>query len=539
MNAEQLIKRYDELKSARAALETYWQELAYYCMPRKAYITRFKNIGDRFPTDIYDSTAIQSVNSLAAGMQAYLTNPQTRWAGFTLKNKKLLEIPGTREWLRDCEDQVFNIINQSNFYQENAESYRDLAVIGTHCLDVEEDVETVARFTAIPIEKIVFEEDHNGRVCAVYIEYEFNSEQAVDKFGSDVLSEKIREAAKKFDVSKKFKFLFCVRKREFYNPGKKDSKNMPIAAYWIERDAKSFVKEGGYHEFPFMIAKWAKSSGDVHGAGPSMDVLADVKMLNEMVYTNLIAAQKIADPPLDVPDEAFLKPLDFNPGGINLRNQGAVAAGEKINVIQSGANIPVALEVENIRRSMIQRAFFNDLFIVLQDQNQMTAEEVRARVAERMLLLGPTIGNLITDIIQPVMNRLFNIAARAGILAPPPRGLEGQEFIVVATSPLARAQKMVELSGFQMSMNIIAQFAQVEPTVLDKIKFDDSVDFIVEITGTNPKLIRDDVEVEEIRSQRAEQQAKTEQLAILQQGADIVEKASKSDKNLAEVGDKK
>jgi len=58
---------YNDLKSDRTTLEAYWQDLMYYCLPRKAYITKIKTLGDRLPTDVYDSTAILSNQYFAAG----------------------------------------------------------------------------------------------------------------------------------------------------------------------------------------------------------------------------------------------------------------------------------------------------------------------------------------------------------------------------------------------------------------------------------------------------------------------------------------
>jgi len=381
MTPEYHIKRYRYLKNERAALEAYWQELAYYCMPRKAYITRFKMIGDRLPSDLFDSTAINAVDQMAAGIQGYLTNPQTRWFGLSLKNRGLMNLPGARDWLRDCEDIIYDTLNGSNYYQENNECYRDLAVIATHCLYVEDDTEDDVRFLSVPIEKVVFAADANGRVRTVYIEYEFDADQASQKFGN-ALSTKIQEAVKNKDYTSRFKFLFCVYPRAVFDPSKLDKKNMPFAAEWIEIETQKQVRESGYREFPFMVSRWAKSGGDVYGSGPAMNELPNIKTLNAMCRTNLIAGEKIADPPLDIPDEAFMRPFDFDAGGINIRAAGYPQ--EKINPIITGQNIPFALQLEDVRRMSIRQAFFNDLFIILNNQGQMTAEEVRQRVAERI-----------------------------------------------------------------------------------------------------------------------------------------------------------
>jgi hypothetical protein len=529
------IARAQSLKSARSGLETYWQELAYYAMPRKAYINRFRSLSDRLPDDIYDSTAINSLNYMAAGIQGYLTNPQMRWFGLQLKNRRLMEIPGTRDWLRDCEDQIYDCLNGTNYYQENNECYRDLGCIGTHCLYSEEDLETDIRFYSIPIERVVLAEDAFGRITTAYIEYEFTADQAYQKFGEAAkINDDLARALVREDYTTMFKYLLCIYPRFSYNPGKKDKKNMPVGVEWIDKQKEVLIKESGFKEFPFMVSRWAKWSGDLHGASPEMDVLADIKMLNQMSRSNLISGEKSSDPPLDVPDEAFLRPMDFDAGGINYRNTGFT--GERIYPIVSGNNgLPFAIQMEDSRRISIQRAFFNDLFIVLNNQSNMTAEEVRQRVAERMLLLGPAIGMLISENVQPTITRTFNVLARNGKLAEPPPGIVGEEFIVTATSPLARAQKMVELQGLQLSMGMVAQLMAIQPEVSDKIKFDEVVDFVAEITSLNPKLIRDDAEVDEIRVNRAKAQAAQQQMQMIAQGAQAVKTGTEADRNMKET----
>jgi len=534
------IKRQRTLKNNRAALEQYVQECAYYCMPRKAFITRFHNIGDRMPDDLYDSTAINAVDYAAAGIQGYLTNPSMRWFGLMLQNRTMMNLPGARDYLRDCEDVIYDVLNHSNFYQENNECYRDLLVIGTHCLYQEEDLEDDVRFLSVPFERVVFAADASGRCRTAYIEYEYTAEQAVQKFGLEKLSKEVQDTYTKLDFDKKFLYLFCVYPRAVYNPSKQDKQNMPYAAEWIDVKELKQVKEGGYKQFPFAVSRWAKTSNDIHGSSPAMNELPNIKTLNAMCRTNLIAGEEMADPAKIIPDEAFLRPYDFDAGGINIKNTGY--PNEKIEVIPTSQNIPFALQYEDARRRMIQQAFFNDLFIILNQQTDMTAEEIRARVAERMLLLGPAIGMIIQDNLRPTIERNYYICDRLGKLPRPPKGLEGQAFNVIATSPLARAQREVELRGLQMSVSIITQFAQAQiaagmpPEVLDKFNFDEAADFAAEITNLNPKLIRDDAEVEEIRANRAATQAMAQNMEMLKQGADAVKTGTEADRNLAAAG---
>jgi len=78
-SAIEVIKRFDSLSADRGNWEIWWQDLAKYCIPRKATITEEKSPGTKHDRDVYDSTARDSVKIFAAGLMGNLTNPQSVW----------------------------------------------------------------------------------------------------------------------------------------------------------------------------------------------------------------------------------------------------------------------------------------------------------------------------------------------------------------------------------------------------------------------------------------------------------------------------
>lgn len=530
--AQKHIRIYDTLKASRATIEAYWQDLMYYCLPRKAYITRIKNQGDRLPTDIYDSTAIRSTSYFAAGMQAYMSSPQTRWFSIGLKDRNLMLQKSILKYLRDSEDALYSAINNSNFYQEDVEGYLDLASIGTNALYAEEDIKEDVRFDSFPIENIVLAADAQNRVNHAYLEFEYTADQAIGKFGTNAAGEHVRECFAKSDYTTKFKYLFCIVPRDVYDASKKDAKNMPYASIWIDRKRIQVVMEKGYKEFPIFVSRFTKGKFDVYGYSPAMNVLADIKMVNAMAQTNILGAQMAVLPPLEIPDEAFIRPFNFNPNGKNIRAAGF--PNEHITPIVTGANVPIGIDFLKQIQMTIQQAFYNDLFVNVEQIGTMTATEVTIRNNQRMQLLGSAVGNIMREKLSPVIERVYSILARNNKLPPLPPELNGQEYIIEYISPLARAQKSLEMQNLQQAISIIASFGQVNPDVLDKIDFDEAVDYVAEITNITPKIIRDDAEVQAIREGRAQQNAMAQQMAFMQQGTEMVAKGAEADKTIAE-----
>lgn len=529
--AQKHIRVYDQLKAARASLESYWQEKAYYCLPRKAYINKIYNLGDRTPVDIYDETAILANAYFAAGMQAYMSGPQTRWHTIGLRNRALLNKRHILKYLRDTEDVLYGMINGSNFYQEDVEGYLSLGAIGTDILYLEDDTKEDIRFDSLSIENVVICNDSTGRVSSAYIEYEFDAEQSFGKFGN-AAGLKVKECYIKGDYSTKFKYLFCVTPREVYDQSKKDSRNMPYAALWIDKESKKVVREGGFKEFPFMVSRFAKMKNSPYGYAVADNVLPAIKMSNQMEETVILGAQNAVSPALEIPDEAFMRPYNFNPRGRNIKNAGF--PNEHITPINTGENVPLGVDYMERKQRKIEQAFYNDLFLAVEQVGKMTATEVNIRNNQRMQLLGSAIGNIMREKLSPAIERVYAIAARLKKLPPLPPELVGEEYVIEYISPLARAQKALELNNLTQAIEIIASFGGVSPEVLDKIDFDKTVDYVADITNITPKIIRDDDEVEDIRAGRAEQAAIAQQMAAMQQGAETIKTGTEADKNVAE-----
>jgi len=538
--AEKHIRIYDTEKEGRAVLDQYFQDLMYYSLPRKAYITRIKSVGNRIPTDIYDSTAILSNAYFAAGMQAYMSSPQTRWMTIAIKNRNYMTSQAVLKYLRDTEDVLYAMINSSNFYQEDVEGYLTLGSIGTDILYGEDDPTDDIRLHDMNIENVIIMEDSARRVKTAYIEYEFDASQAVEKFGKDKLSDKVLESFIKIDFKKKFKFLFCVLPRAVYDQSKKTSKNMPYAAIWIERDEKKIVREGGFREFPFFVSRFAVAKNSPYGYSPMMNVLPDVQMLNQIEYTTAIGAQLEIAPPVEIPDEAFLRPYNFNPRGRNIRNVGF--PNEHITPINMGARTQIGVDYLEYKKTTIQQTFYNDLFLSSPQVGNRTATEVSIANNQRMQMLGSAVGNIMREKLSPFIERVYAIAAKNNKLPPLPPELIGQEYVIEYVSPLARAQKHLELQNLGDAMAVIGQFAELQlasgqfPEVLDKLNLDEATDYVAEMTNIAPKVIRDDAEVEEMRDGRAQQQEAQAQIQMIGEGAEAAKTGAETDKTLAEAG---
>lgn len=531
--AHRLSKRFDELKEKRSNWEQQWQEVLKFTMPHMAYVTRRRdNLGERVDTDLFDSTARRANQTLAAGFHGFLTNPSKRWFKLRIQEEELNRIDEVKLWLGDTEQRMFDALNGSNFSQQIHQTYLDLGSVGTGTLFEVEDDDDIIRFHSLPIEEIIISENSKSRVDTVFRGYRLTVRQAWEKFGADS-TKNIKDKFEKGKFEEYIDFLHVVMPREFFDATSDISTQMPIASFHIEFESKVMVSEGGFREMPYMVTRFNKVTADPYGYSPGLIMLPDIKMLNAVSKTIIKGAQKIVDPPLILPHDGFVLPLKTIPGGINYKTSGP--SGEKIEPIATGANLPVGFELQNNIREQINGGYFVDLFLVLRDQKNMTATEVAERVAEKMVMLGPTLGRMQFELLKPIIDRTFGIMLRKGMLLTPPEILEGRDLIVEYISPLALAQKRVEVTGIAEWLAIVSNIAGAIPEVIDKVNGDRAVDISADVLGISPSLVKDDETVAKIREQRAQAQQQAQIAQTVAAGAEVAKTAAEAQKAAAEA----
>ncbi len=127
-------------------------------------------------------------------------------------------------------------------------------------------------------------------------------------------------------------------------------------------------------------------------------------------------------------------PIRTVPGGLNYYRSGTRDRIEPLNI---GANNSLGLNMEEQRRNAIRSAFYVDQLILSQGP-QMTATEVIQRTEEKMRLLGPVLGRLQAEMLQPLIERVYNVLSRERKFAAPPEFLANNDVEIEYISPLAK-----------------------------------------------------------------------------------------------------
>ena len=510
--ASELKNNLSRLMEKRSTWESHWQEIADLMLPRKAEITKERARGDKRSTQIFDATGIHSLELLAASLHGMLTSSANRWFSLRYKEAVLNENDEAREWLEDSIDKMYLAFARSNFQQEIFENYHDLIAFGTSCLMVEEDEDDIIRFSARHIKEIYIEENKKGLIDNVYRKFKLTADQAIQKFGAENLSKEINNTYKSNPYDE-VEICHIVRPRFSYDRSKQDKKNMKFQSIYFEHGTDHVISVGGFNESPYVVSRYLKSSTEIYGRSPAMNSLPDVKVLNKMVEHGLKAAAKQIDPPLLVPDDSMLAPVRMTPGSLNYYRSGSRDRIEPLNI---GQNTTLTLNAENARREAIARMFHVDQ-LQIQSNRTMTATEVLQRNEEKMRILGPVMGRIQSELLEPMINRVFSIMLRNRLFREAPPILANQEIDIEYVSPMALAQKGQELQNVMRGLELFGSLAQTMP-VMDYIDENGLVKQLVQTLGLPARMIKSDKEVQGIRMER--QEAQQQQMQMQQQMAE-------------------
>lgn len=158
----------------------------------------------------------------------------------------------------------------------------------------------------------------------------------------------------------------------------------------------------------------------------------------------------------------------------------------------------------------------------------MTATEVHVRVALIRQLLGPVYGRLQAEYLQPLVTRCFGIAYRAGVLGQAPESLAGRNYSIRYVSPLARSQKLEEVTAIDQFVAGAVQAATIDPTIMDNVDLDEAQRIRGEALGVPSAVIRSKADVAALREEREQRQQEAleqQQAAAMQQ--QVVQAATK------------
>jgi hypothetical protein len=434
LTAGALRQRHAQARARRAAWERHWQQCYDFVLPQRDSFLVPVQPGESRADRLFDGTAPDAAEQLAASLLANLTPPWSAWFGL---------VPGTdmeaaeRAQFGPVLDRASTIVlahfDRSNFAVELHQACLDLVVGGTACLLFEEAPPgelSAFRFTAVPLSTVMLEEGAQGRLDVVLRRLDLTGAQVQARFPG---LQPPREVARRLQADPQ------ARARLLEGVIPQPDGGFAYGLAWDEADGEdddTLLVEGRHADSPFIAFRWMKAPGESYGRSPVMKALPDIKTANKVVELVLKNASIAVTGIWQADDDGVLNPatVQLVPGAIIPKAVGSAG----LKPLEAPGRFDVSQLVLDDLRGRIRKALLVDQLGIVGAQ-RMTATEVLERSGEMARVLGATYGRLQAELVMPLLARALSILARRGEI--PELHLDGRSVDVSHRSPLAQAQR--------------------------------------------------------------------------------------------------
>lgn len=430
-----LRKQFGRLKEARRDWEPVWRDCYAHALPLRS---GFAAPSTRTADPLFDGTAPDAVDQLAASLLAELTPPWSRWFNLTAgADLPPDEAAAAGPVLEKIGAALQGHFDRSNFLVEMHQCYLDLVTGGTAALLFEESPPggtSAFRFRALPLPEVWLEEGETGRLETVFRRTALPLDLFVRRFPEAPLTPDEARAREKGDDSR-IAVVEATRRQDGkvrYTAFREDP---PDTGATGRDGAEKPLAAGAFADHPVIAFRWMKAPGEAWGRSPVMKALPDIRTANKVVELVLKNASIAVTGMWQADDDGVINPanIKLSPGVVIPKAVGS----EGLKPLGAPGRFDVSELVLNDLRQRIRRALLVDK-LGQADSPRMTATEVLERKAEMARLLGATFGRLQSELLSPLIDRGLAILRRRREV--PPVRVDGRTVALSYASPLAQEQ---------------------------------------------------------------------------------------------------
>ncbi len=379
-NLEQMYRRALDV---RAPWLARWDAAMRYTMPTS----------DADAATLFDATAADAVDNLAASIYSLMTPPESLWLTLIPESDASPDADAATAALRAN-------LNDSNFYTTIHQCYLDLVILGTACLFMAETpigASSAFSFTSVPMRDIAILPN------AVFHTATMPAREVLEKYPTWTPPADIADQIKR-DPATPLRLVQSLVGTDF--------------TAWLDVGGdieNNIVARGTFETNPYIIFRWSVLSGEQYGRGPVLRALPDIKTANKVVELVLKNATIAVSGIWQADDDGVinLNNINLTPGAIIPKAVGSSG----LTPLSSGADFDVSQIILKDLRERIRHALLADRLGLLSEK-EMTATEIMARNSDMMRILGATYGRLLHEFIRPLTDRGLQILSRRGVIAP-------------------------------------------------------------------------------------------------------------------------
>lgn len=533
---EEIIARLDgDLTRSRGNFPQLWEEIREFVQPVAVNFTANTTAGRKLHHRIVDNTAEGASEQLAATLYGWLGVGQGRMFRFKAGEGPVEEEShASREWMGFAERDVARIMESPNSGFESAvlqtiATEIDYGTAGCYAADRPGNIPLIQ---ARPLAELYLAENADEQVDTVYRKLQMTArqiEQRVKAGEFRAAPEPVAKALEGNRPDQQFEVVHAVEP-----DGKPDER--PFRSAWVLRHNKQILREGRFFEQPTIVGRWKVIAGEVYGRSPGMKALADIKMLQRAMQVQVRGSEKMVDPPMLMPDDGAVLGLNMAPNATNYARFDAYYNRKSpIEFLHTNGRIDVGENLLDQIRRRVEMAYYGHLIRLAHDQ-RFTATQVLRLTEDSQRAIGPFLGRIQSEILSPLIQRIFAIRQRAGHLPPPPPELQGRRLQVEFITPMARARRVGEVQAIAQWIELLKMLAEQDPSVLDVVEEERTGRHLGENLSVPMRLIRSPDAVAQRRQAREQQAAQAAEMEGLERGAAAAQSAGQAVAALASAG---
>lgn len=530
------------------------------------------NRGNKKMQYIVDNCPLLALRTMSAGLMAGMTSPSRPWFRLRPDDDDVYAAEGVAEWCERATDAVHKILGKSNFYRAMPTFYSEIGAFGTAAMgnyeipfDPSKDHQPLVNFITYTCGEYLCSQNDQNVVDTFFRKFKWTVRQIIEEFVSDPFDDACPDwdniSASTIGLWRQRKWetwvdvIHVIEPNDEWEAGALGTKGMQSRSIYYELggDPNTLLGVRGYHNKPVKVARWDTNSDSVYGHSPAMYCLGDSKQLMVQQKRKMQGIDKQMEPPLI--GDASLKRTTVSqlPGDITWVEVTAASTHGLKPLYEVKPDLAAMLQDLEETRQRIRRGMYEDVFQMMRSladtlKAGITATEINARKQEQLLELGPLLDRLNGELLEPVIEDMFDLAVKRSKLAwqymsrkmqlppgiemlipPPPKALQGVKLKIDYISILAQAVRVAEVQGINQITQYVMQLVEAKPDVMDKVDWDKAIDILSERTGVPPEMIKSDQMVKNIRDARAKAQAAQ---AAQQQKQQQLLAASQAAKNL-------
>jgi len=537
VNEKQLKEVVDNLFTERLTYIQLCQVIAENFYPERADFTIKRVHGNEFAADLMTSYPVLVRRDLGDQISSMLRPTEKHWFKIIPQGGDKPDTEGLR-WLEHVSEiqRKAMYAKPAQFNRATKEGDQDFAAFGQCVISCR-----LNRFADNllyrnwHIRDVVWQENAEGELALVARKWKPTLRDMVTMWPS-TCDEKIKRRAAKHPLEKGKCYHMIVEADMFDG----DALGRPYWSIYYDSVNMKLLEAVPVWNIEYVIPRWQTVSGSQYAYSPAtITALPDARLIQAMSYSLLEAGEKATNPPIIATQDAVRSDVSLYAGGITwVDSDYDEKMGQALRPMPLDLRgLPNGQESVRDSREMIAQAFYLNKLSLPRDGVEKTAYEVGQIVQEYIRGALPIFQPMETSYNGGLCDLTFDILMRAGAFGSPhdiPKSL-GTEVDFEYASPLHDAIDAQKGQKFLESKALIAEALDIDPAAGHLLNGSEALRDALTGIGTPAIWINTREDVDAAVAQQKDDEAQAQQLALMQQGADVADTIGSASQNLGET----